>query len=382
MTNPLIILGAGHAAYSLAREYRRHDAERDITLITRDSGNSYYKPNLSKALAMGKTPEQLMLKTREQQEAALNISVLAQQTVTAIQTSTQTIELADGSTLTYGDLVFATGADSRRFAIDGDANDDILHVNDLDEYSTFTQAIHNAQHVVIMGAGLVGCEFANDLASQNIRSTLVDPAPYPLAALLPPELGAALQAGLDDIEVLQHYSTHVSHIQRSTNHPLGQYEVTLANGESMTADLILSAAGLTVNKQLAELAGLKFNRGIQVDDTLASSQPHIYAIGDCAEINGQLRPYIAPVMPCAKALTQTLLGTTTAVTFAAMPVTVKTPCCPVVACPSQEADSNWLVEGSGQDLTAKQIHQGQVIGFACTGSTVADAKRLQAELSQ
>lgn len=381
MKAPLIILGAGHAAYSLAREYRRHDSEREITLITRDNGDSYYKPNLSKALAMGKTPEQLVLKTREQQEAALNIQVLTQQAINAIDPDNKVVELQDGSWLPYGDLVFAIGAESRRFTIEGDANADILHVNDLDEYKVFSQAISNVQHVLIMGAGLVGCEFANDLASQNIRSTLVDPAPYPLAALIPPELGAALQSGLDGIQVLQHYGTHVSHIQSSPNHSQGQYEVQLANGESMDADLILSAAGLSVDKQLAELAGVKFNRGIQVDDTLSTSQPNIYALGDCAEINGQLRPFIAPILPSVKALAQTLLGQPTKVAFPHMPVAVKTPCCPVVACPGETGAGEWIIEGSGQDLVGKQLMNGQLIGFACTGSHVADAKPLQSELA-
>ena len=197
--HPIIILGAGHAAYSLAREIRRHNQDQPITLITRDSGDSYYKPNLSKALASGKTPEQLILKTRQQQEAALGVTIMFEQTVTAIEPQNQVLELENGEWLPYSGLVFATGAESRRFPLEGNANAEVLHVNDLDENRVFAEQIKTAKHVLILGAGLVGCEFANDLHSQGIASTLVDPAPYPLANLLPEDLGQALEQGLSHI---------------------------------------------------------------------------------------------------------------------------------------------------------------------------------------
>jgi rubredoxin-NAD+ reductase len=376
--HPIIILGAGHAAYSLAREIRRHDQEIPVTLITRDSGDSYYKPNLSKALAMGKTPAELVLKTRAEQEAALNITVLAEQRVTAVDAASQTVTLATGAVTEYAALVFATGADSRRFNLAGNANDAVLHVNDLDEYRIFADRIQTAKHVLIMGAGLVGCEFANDLYSQGIVSTLVDPAPYPLATLLPPTLGQTLQQGLNQIECQQYYGNHVTEL----NHSAEGYEATLANGEVITADIVLSAAGLSVDTRLAQDAGIDCNRGIQVNNQLATNQPHTYALGDCAEINGQLRPFIAPIMPSVKALAQSLLGNPSDVHFGPMPVTVKTPCCPVVACPpDQQEQGEWQLEGEAADLVARYLVDGELKGFACTGSCSSQAKTLQAEMA-
>lgn len=376
-SNNLIVLGAGHAAYSLAREYRRHDSERHIILITRDEGDSYYKPNLSKALAMGKTADNLVLKTRGAQEDALQIEVHAQQQVNEIDVEAQTVTLTDGQTLAYGDLVFATGADSRRFPLAGDAADKVIHVNDLDEYRSFRTQLENTQHVLIMGAGLVGCEFANDLHSQNITSTLVDPAPYPLAALLPTQQGAALQTSLDAIGVAQHYQAHVTDISQNGE----TYIATLSSGEKIETDLVLSAAGLSVDCKLAESAGIATARGIVVNELLATNVEHIYAIGDCAEINGQLMPFIAPILPSVRALSQSLLGQPTAVSFPAMPVTVKTPCCPVVSCPPPvKAEGEWLVEGETPNLIARFEHKAQLKGFACTGSTVTEAKALQAQI--
>jgi len=377
MSSTLVILGAGHAAYSLAREYRRHDAERAITLITRDSGDSYYKPNLSKAIAMGKSADALILKTREAQEAALNITVLADQQVTAIDSNNQTVSLATGESIDYGDLVFAIGADSRRFDLAGDAAADVLHVNDLDEYRHFRQQLDGKQNVLIMGAGLVGSEFANDLHADGIASTLVDPAPYPLATLLPPAQGAALQDSLSAIGVQQHYDCHVAEL----NHSETGYQAILSNGETITADLVLSAAGLSVNTALASAANIATQRGIVVNEQMATNVTNVYAIGDCAEINGRLMPYIAPILPSVRALVQTLLGQPTAVVFPAMPVTVKTPCCPVISCPpAVGTEGDWILSGKAPDLVARFEQNGQLKGFACTGASTTEAKALQAEI--
>ena len=376
--HPIIILGAGHAAYSLAREIRRHNQDQAITLITRDNGDSYYKPNLSKALASSKTPEQLVLKTREQQEQALNITVLANRQVTSIEPNNQSLELENGEWQPYASLVFATGAESRRFEIAGNANAEVLHVNDLDEYRIFREETQHAQRVLIMGAGLVGCEFANDLHSQGIASILVDPAPFPLAALLPSPLGKVLQQALTDIGVEQFYGCTVSQLTAADS----AYEAQLSNGESFDADLVLSAAGLSIDTTLAASAGIQCERGIVVNARLATSQTNIYALGDCAEINGQLRPYIAPILPSVKALAQTLLGNPTDVVFGAMPVTVKTPCCPVVACPPAKPDGGeWRIEGEQRNLVARFEQAGKITGFACTGDATSQAKTLQQEMS-
>lgn len=375
--HPIIILGAGHAAYSLAREIRRHNEDQPITLICRDSGDSYYKPNLSKALAMNKSPEQLVLKTREQQEQTLAIKVMPKTTVESIDAALQQVKLNNGEQLSYQALVFASGADSRRLEIAGNADSEVFHVNDLEQYQLFIERAKDAEQVLIMGAGLVGCEFANDLHSQGIGSTIVEPAPYPLAALLPPALGEALQQGLNSIGVEQHYGCHVTKLDKAA----GRVKATLSSGKTLRADLVLSAAGLSVNTALAQQAGIECGRGIKVNQQLSTNLPSIYALGDCAEINGQLRPFIAPILPSVKALAQTLLGKPTAAVFGPMPVTVKTPCCPVIACPPQSPQGEWTISGEASDLLAQHHRNGKLSGFAATGKATAQAKTLLAEMA-
>lgn len=99
--------------------------------------------------------------------------------------------------------------------------------------------------------------------------------------------------------------------------------VTLANGQTLLADVVLSAIGLQPNIDLAKQAGVTTSRGILTNSLLETNQTDIYAIGDCAEVNGTLLPYVMPIMQQARALAKTLNGETTQVHYPAMPVAVK-----------------------------------------------------------
>jgi rubredoxin-NAD+ reductase len=113
-------------------------------------------------------------------------------------------------------------------------------------------------------------------------------------------------------------------------------------------------------------------RGIQVDRYLRTSHANIHALGDCAEVDGLNLLYVMPLMSCARALAQTLAGTPTQVKYGPMPITVKTPACPlVVSPPPRGANGTWSVEGQGLDITALcHDPQGELLGYALTGAAV------------
>ncbi len=129
-------------------------------------------------------------------------------------------------------------------------------------------------------------------------------------------------------------------------------------------------------------AGLAVGRGIQVDRLLRSSQPHIYALGDCAEVAGHSLLYVMPLMAAARALARTLAGEPTQVSYGAMPITVKTPACPLlVAPPSGEQPSQWQFTGQAPDLRGEyRSHDGRLLGYALCGSAVQDKLALNREL--
>ena len=199
--------------------------------------------------------------------------------------------------------------------------------------------------IAIMGGGLIGCEFANDLAAAGYAVSVIDPGAYPLASLMPEQAGRQLLEPLAKIGVTWRFGTSV----QSVNKAASGYALTLADGSSMQADLVLSAVGLRPRTQLARDAGIAVNRGIVVNERLCSSDESIYALGDCAEIEGKVLPFVLPIMHAGRALARVLNGEDAKVVFPAMPVVVKTPAHPVAVSPvARDAVGAWQEMASGQ----------------------------------
>ncbi len=149
------------------------------------------------------------------------------------------------------------------------------------------------------------------------------------------------------------------------------YAVTLANGQTLVADIVLSAIGLQPNISLAQSANIQTSRGVITNSLLETNQADIYAIGDCAEVNGTLLPYVMPIMQQARALAKTLSGQQTNVHYPAMPVAVKTPAAPLTVLPAPvDVDVNWETEEFDDGMLAKAIdNEGTLRGFVLLGAT-------------
>lgn len=376
---PIVIVGSGLAGYTVARELRKLDRDVPLVVASRDHAGFYSKPMLSNALAGGKSAPMLLMKAADKMAAELPAGVQAHSEVRSIDTAARTIVFADGRTLGYRDLVLAVGADPIRLPIDGDgAHDEVVSVNDLDDYARFAQRLQDAKTIAILGGGLIGCEFANDLLARGIAPTVIDPAPGPLSRLLPPEAGAFMRRRLEAAGVAFCFGAAASRIERSK----GGYALTLSDGSRIEADLVLSAVGLRPRTALAREAGLAVNRGIVVDRRLACSAAHVHAVGDCAEVEGLTLPYVMPIMQQARALAATLAGTPTDVVYPAMPVIVKTPACPTVVCPPPiDAQGDWSVTWTDDALQARYAGaDGALRGFALMGSATSQRQALAAQV--
>ena len=374
---PVVIIGSGLAGYNVAREFRKLDKEIPLVIITADGGEFYSKPMLSNALASSKTPAAIPLNTPEQMAAQLNATVRTRTRVAAIDTNARWVRTGD-ETLSYSKLVLALGADQIRLPLAGDATGAVMTVNSLDDYARFRALLDGKRNVAIIGAGLIGCEFANDLSATGYKVDVVDIAEQPLPRLLPAAGGALLREKLAGLGVTWHFGTSVKSVDREA----GAVKVTLANSEAVVADIVLSAIGLKPKLELARAAGLKINRGIAVDRHLETSSPDVFALGDCAEVEGLVLPFVMPIMHAARALAATLAGKRTAVSYPAMPVLVKTPACPtIVAPPANGAAGEWKIERRAGSVKALFVDSaGRLLGFALNGAATAERAKLAREL--
>lgn len=376
-TAPIVIVGSGLAGYTLARELRKLDAEVPLVIISSDHGGFYSKPMLSNALGQKKSADALLLKSPEQMAGELKAEVRAHAVVDSIDTQRKHI-LLDSSPLAYSKLVLALGADTIRLPLQGDAASAVLSVNDLDDYKRFRDAIGGKQDIAILGAGLIGCEFANDLVASGHNVHVIDLAPQPLGRLLPPQAGAYMQRKLEAVGITFHLATSALLIERAD----GKLRLSLADGGFVEVDTVLSAVGLKSRIALAQAAGIKVNRGIVVDEFLQTSARDVYALGDCAEVMGKVLPFVMPIMQGARALAPTLAGKPTAVNYPVMPVAVKTPACPaVVAPPEPGALGEWQVEEAAEGVKATFLDvSGKLLGYALLGAATSEKNALTQQM--
>ena len=373
--HPIVIIGSGMAGYAVAREFRKLNPEHELLMICADDAVNYAKPTLSNALAGNKAPEQIPLGDAAKMSAQLNMRIEQHTWVKAIHPEDHQLVLEkDGqeSTQHYSKLVLAIGANPVRLAIAGDASDDIHVVNNLSDYKAFRNnlAAREDKRVVILGAGLIGCEFANDLQNTDHQVTVIDLAPQPLGRLLPEHVATAFQKNLEETGIHFVLGTTVEKVSCADN---GDYLVTLANGQSLVADVVLSAVGLQPNISLAKQADVHTSRGVLTTAQLETNQADIYAVGDCAEVNGTLLPYVMPIMQQARALAKTLNGEHTAVHYPAMPVAVKTPAAPLTVLPAPvDVDVTWETEEFDDGMLAKAFDANDTLrGFVLLGATAA-----------
>ena len=374
---PIVIIGSGLAGYTLARELRKLDKTTPLVIITADDGRAYSKPMLSNALAQGKSADQIASALAPAVAAQLDAEVLTHSWVEQIDPAARTVRVAQ-RVIAYSKLVLALGADPVRPQLAGGAADQVLSVNDLLDYARFREQIANGKRVTILGGGLIGCEFANDLSGAGHHVDVVHPALYPLDRLLPEAAAQDLQRGLAGVGVVW----HLGHTAVAVNRAATGYVVTLDDGKVLETDVVLSAIGLRPRTQLAQAAGLQVARGIVVNRGLATSQPDVFALGDCAEVNGHVLPYVLPLMAQARVLAANLSGTPTQVVYPAMPVMVKTPACPVaVATVAGEVAGSWQVDCSDDGVCALYQDGDEILhGFALTGKQVGQRQALARQL--
>jgi rubredoxin-NAD+ reductase len=373
----VVIIGTGLAGYNLAKEFRKVDSETSLTMITSDDGANYSKPMLSTGFTKQKTAAELVIANVGTMADQLKCTLRTFTQVTAINTQAQTVHIGD-EVIPYSKLILALGADVINVPVAGDTEGNVFSINDLIDYAKFREVLEGKKRVLIMGAGLIGCEFANDLSNGGYHVELVAPCEWVLPTMLPEKPARAVENGLRSLGVVFHFGPTLSNLKKVSD----GLEATLSNGDVVKTDIVISAIGLRPRTALAKTAGLDVSRGIKVNRLLETSAKNVYALGDCAEVDGHVLLYVLPLMAAARALAQTLNNKPTPVAYPAMPVGVKTPITPLTFHPPIGGnEGQWEYEEEGNNVRAYfKNANGELRGFVLTGEATNDKAKLTKEL--
>ena len=269
----VVIVGAGAAGNACAEELRRRGYQGPITLVGEE--RPVDRPNLSKDYLAGSAPEEWIplrgAKFYEEQRIEL-----LEARVEGLQPAQREVRLSGGQTLRYGALLLATGAEPIRLPIPGAERALVLRT--LADSRALVAQAREGQRAVIIGASFIGLEVAASLRARKVEVAVVAPEARPLEKVLGPELGDFVRQLHEEHGVQFHLGKKPATI--------GPDALMLDDGTVLPAALVVMGVGVRPRLQLAEHAGLRVDRGVSVDETLRTSDPHIFAAGDIARLDG------------------------------------------------------------------------------------------------
>ncbi|MDO4265014.1 MAG: FAD-dependent oxidoreductase [Eubacteriales bacterium] len=294
-TYDYVILGNGVAGHNAAAAIRTQDKEGTLLMISDEAYRSYNRPMLTKTLTEALTIEAIAIKPEGWYEE-MQIDQLLSCTVEAVRPAEKQVVLTGGNTVGYGKLIYAQGAECFIPPIEGADKDGVIAVRRFADTEKVLAALQTAKHAVVIGGGVLGLEAAWELKKAGCEVEVLELAPVLMEKQLDAEGGALLQE-IGETEGV-HIRTGVT-IEAITG--AGHAEgVKLADGTVIPAELVLISCGVRANTALAKEAGLTVERAVVVNEKMQTSDPCIYACGDCAQYNGVNNAILAQAMEQGK----------------------------------------------------------------------------------
>jgi nitrite reductase (NADH) large subunit len=300
----LVVIGNGMAGMRTVEELLKLDPDRyRITVFGAEPHGNYNRILLSPVLAGEKTVDDIMLHTRDWY-AANGITLHAGDPVVRIDRKRRTVHAASGLAVTYDRLLVATGSKPFVLPVSGNALPGVIGFRDLHDVDTMLAASRAGGHAVVIGGGLLGLEAANGLLRQGMEVTVVHVTASLMNQQLDGPAAELLRASLERRGLRILLSRQTAAIEGE-----GRVQaVRFADGETIPADLVVMAAGVRPNVELAKGAGLHVERAIVVDDTLQTYDPRIYAVGECVQHRRATFGLVAPIWDQARVCAAHLAG--------------------------------------------------------------------------
>lgn len=304
MSELLVIIGNGMAAARLVDELSTRALGRHaIAVVGEEPRLAYNRVLLSTVLAKEVTAAETELKPVRWWHDR-GVTLLYGNAATAIDTQIRRVRLASGGTLPYAKLVLATGSRPLRLPAPGMELPGVLTFRDLGDVAAIEQAASASRHAVVIGGGLLGLEAAYGLARAGANVSIVHLMDRLMERQLDAHAAAMLRKAVEARGIAVHLNAETAHIA-GTQRAGG---VALTDGRTLPADLVVVAAGIRPNVELAQTAGLNIGRGIVVDDGLQTGIAGIHAIGECAEHRGVCYGLVEPAYEQARILARRLAG--------------------------------------------------------------------------
>ncbi len=267
----IVIVGAGQGGFQAAASLRQEGFEGDITLIGNEPGLPYQRPPLSKAYLKTGNADQLALRPASFYDKK-DISLRTGLRVDRIDREAHEVVTSDGEHLPYDHLILATGARTRRPPLEG--VDHALDLRTLADAERLLGALERPCRVAVIGGGFIGLEFAAVAIGLGHAIEVAESAPRVMARAVSPAMSLLFQEMHADLGAVLHLGRSVRLVEED--------RITLDDGTAIPADLVVLAAGVQPNTELAEEAGLACDNGIVVDAQMSTVDPAISALGDCA----------------------------------------------------------------------------------------------------
>ena len=278
MNNTVVIAGAGHAAGQLIASLKQKKFAGEIVLLGDEKYLPYQRPPLSKKYLAGElNAERLLFKPKSFYEDD-NLTIALETRVREVSRADRVVKTEGGKEIPYGTLVLALGSRARQLPAPGVDLQGVHYLRGIVDVDSLRHDIAPGKKAVIVGAGYIGLEVAAVCRQLELDVTVVEMADRVMSRVVSPQVSSFFQQVHEQHDVKFRLSTGLQAIHGTTR----ASAVEIDGGENLPADIVLIGAGIVPNCELAADAGLDVDNGIVVDDRCLSSDPHIYAIGDCS----------------------------------------------------------------------------------------------------